>query len=182
MRRFRSGVVLPLSLALLLVGGGVAYAAASTSIGAIVKDPVAFVGKLVSFSGRVSAVDGNEFTVGDGTTSVRVEGGPAWFKKLDVKTGDQLTVTGEVDEEGRPGAKTGKYQVDAASVAGPRGTTEVRKPGGPPPWAGGPKRVGPSHPGYGRADGADDDEGAPDPDDGSDTDRGKGPPAGRGKP
>ena len=90
-----------------------------------------------------------DYYIGD----VRLSVGPPWFwgdkHPLTGLVGKTITVTGHM-ETGNPAkakanakAKDNGPEFEVLTVNG----TTVREPG-KPPWAGGPKVVGPSHPGY----------------------------------
>ncbi len=87
------------------------------------------------------------YYIGDAELSV----GPPWFwgdkHPLKGLVGQTITVTGHV-ETGNPAkanakAKDSGPEFEVLTVNG----KTIREPG-KPPWAGGPKVVGPSHPGY----------------------------------
>ncbi|BBK33558.1 YpeB-like protein with putative protease inhibitory function [Stella humosa] len=89
----------------------------------------------ISIAGTVTDVFGNKFVLQDGSGKVLVESGPDWHRKLDIKAGETLTITG------RP--EGGSFE--AFTITRADGTTiEVRPAGGPPPWAG---KRGPGGPG-----------------------------------
>jgi hypothetical protein len=79
------------------------------------------------------------YTLSAGGTTYVLSFGPWWFwgdkDPLNAYVGKSVTIAGE-----REGATN---EVDVQSVDG----KALRDPG-KPPWAGGPKVVGPSHPGY----------------------------------
>ena len=90
-----------------------------------------------------------DYYIGD----VRLSVGPPWFwgdkHPLKGLVGKSITVTGHM-ETGNPAkakanarAKDSGPEFEALTVDG----KTIREPG-KPPWAGGPKVVGPSHPGY----------------------------------
>ena len=90
-----------------------------------------------------------DYYIGD----VRLSVGPPWFwgdkHPLTGLVGKTITVTGHM-ETGNPAkakanarAKDSGPEFEALTVDG----KTIREPG-KPPWAGGPKVVGPSHPGY----------------------------------
>lgn len=90
--------------------------------------------------GSRTAADGTtEYTLTSGSTVSVLEAGPAWFygdkHPLQPFVGKQVTIVGE--------QRTGSSEVEVRSVNG----TTIRT-AGPPPWAGGWKRVGKSHPGW----------------------------------
>lgn len=72
--------------------------------------------------------------------------GPPWFwgdkNPLDAYVGKTVTVAGDVEGADTDNA-TAATEVDVQSVDG-----KVLREPGKPPWAGGPKVVGPAHPGY----------------------------------
>ncbi len=98
-------------------------------------------GNVVTVSGTIGAViEGNEYTLTDGATEIKIDGGPAWYKALGLKAGDVYTVTGEVDR-GKDGTATAEIDIHTATA--PDGTvTTVREGSGRPPWAGGPHANG----------------------------------------
>lgn len=92
---------------------------------------------VVTVSGTVAAgAEANEYTLTDGTGTIKIDGGPAWYLKTALDVGEKYTITGEVDrgKDGKSAAEIGIY-----TATGPDGTvTTVRAGGGRPPWAGGP--------------------------------------------
>lgn len=97
----------------------------------------------VTISGTVgsrTAADGStEYTLTSGSTVTLLDAGPAWFygdkHPLKPFVGTQVTIVGE--------QRAGSTEVEVRSVNG----TAIRA-AGPPPWAGGWKRVGKGHPGW----------------------------------
>lgn len=97
-------------------------ASAQTSIGSLPQS------EGVTIRGEVTEVFGNKFVLRDATGRVLVETGPHWYHRIEVKTGETVTVTG------RPEANGG---FDAFTVQrGNSAPVEIRRPHGPPPWAG----------------------------------------------
>lgn len=84
----------------------------------------------VTIVGEVTAVFGNRFVLDDGSGQVLVETGPEWYRDIQVRQGERLTVTGE-PERGHFEAFALRRQ-DGSIV-------EVQPAEGPPPWAGGPR-------------------------------------------
>jgi uncharacterized protein YdeI (BOF family) len=112
---------------------GTAFAAV-TEIGNVVSDPTAYLDQTVTVSGTIDQViEGNEFTLKDGTGTIKVEAGPSWYKDFGFYVGQSITITGEVDL-GKDG--TGAAEIDVFTVEADGQTTTVREAGGPPPWAG----------------------------------------------
>jgi len=75
----------------------------------------------------------------DGTGQIIVDAGPRWFQRIDLVSGERVTVTGEFDDE-----DDGEFddeddgEFDAFTITRSNGQViQVRQPGGPPPWAGG---------------------------------------------
>jgi hypothetical protein len=106
------------------------------------KDKVAKVE--ITISGTIeqaAAAEGrSEYTLADGGTTYVLSAGPPWFfaageHPLDPFVGESVTIVGEHAE--------GSNEVDVISVNGLALRAE-----GKPPWAGGWKRVGESHPGW----------------------------------
>jgi hypothetical protein len=90
--------------------------------------------------GTRTAADGStEYTITSGDTMLVLDAGPAWFfgdaYPLAPYVGKQVTITGEHGK--------GSTSVDVLTVDG----TALREPG-KPPWPGGWKKVGDSHPGW----------------------------------
>ena len=92
---------------------------------------------------KAAGEDGrSEYTLSDGGKTYSLEAGPKWFfdegaHPLDKYVGKSVKVEGEVAE--------GSTDVDVISIDG----AALRAPG-KPPWAGGWKVVGESHPGWSR--------------------------------
>lgn len=85
----------------------------------------------VAISGRVAEVYGNKFVLQDESGRVLVETGPRWYRAFEPRQGERLTVLGRPEE--------GSFE--AYSVVREGGErVEIRRPAGPPPWAGGPGR------------------------------------------
>ncbi|NMG09735.1 DNA-binding protein [Brasilonema sp. UFV-L1] len=85
----------------------------------------------ITVSGRVTQTVGNDFILNDGTGQLIVDAGPRWWREINLKSGEQITVTGEL---GRGG------ELDAFSITRADGSViDIRPPQGPPPWAGGSK-------------------------------------------
>jgi hypothetical protein len=82
----------------------------------------------VTIKGKVTDVFGNKFVVEDGSGRVLVETGPHWHHQIDVRKGEEVTVTGRPEAGGSFDAFTLKQ--------GDRAAIEIRRPDGPPPWAG----------------------------------------------
>jgi hypothetical protein len=102
------------------IGGLVAQA--QTSIRDIQRNPG------VSISGVIRSVVGNEFILDDGTGQIIVDAGPLWYRQLNLREGEEVTVVGEYDD----------YDFDAFSITYANGEViQIREGGGPPPWAGG---------------------------------------------
>jgi uncharacterized protein YdeI (BOF family) len=95
---------------------------------------------VVTVKGTVAAgTEGNEFTLTDGTGTIKIDGGPAWYLTTLLPPG-AYTITGEVDrgKDGKSAAEIGIYTATASDGT----VTTVRAGGGRPPWAGGPKNHG----------------------------------------
>jgi uncharacterized protein YdeI (BOF family) len=93
-----------------------------------------------TITGEVGLLGGNDFTLTDSTGTIKFECGPTWYKAMDLKVGEKVTVTGEIDK-GKTGASTA--ELDAFSVTKADGTTvAVRAGSGKPPWAGGKGKGG----------------------------------------
>ncbi|AFY89908.1 NirD/YgiW/YdeI family stress tolerance protein [Chroococcidiopsis thermalis] len=83
-------------------------------------------------SGEVVSVVGNDFTLRDGSGEIIVDAGPRWWREINLKPGEEVSVRGEI------GKKSGEF--DAFSITRANGSTiEIRPAEGPPPWAGKPK-------------------------------------------
>jgi hypothetical protein len=97
----------------------------------------------ITVSGTVQETSGGHgwpvFTLQDSATTYMLEAGPPWFygqdHPLKKYVGMSVTVVGEVAE--------GSTEIEVDTVDG----TALREPGRPP-WAGGWKVVGESHPGW----------------------------------
>jgi uncharacterized protein YdeI (BOF family) len=135
--------VLALTFALFQVGTVFADAdtpctPVATSIAAILATPVN--GQCVAITGTIDQVlEGNKFIISDGTGSITLDGGPAWFQQLALVVGTEYTVTGKVDL-GKLG--TSPAEIDLFSFTTGGVTTTIQQPGVRPPWAGGPNRQG----------------------------------------
>lgn len=83
----------------------------------------------ITISGEVVSVVGNDFTLSDGSGEIIVDAGPRWWREINIKPGEKVTVVGEVS------GKSGEF--DAYSITRANGTTiDIRPAGGPPPWSG----------------------------------------------
>ncbi|KJH69377.1 NirD/YgiW/YdeI family stress tolerance protein [Aliterella atlantica] len=92
-----------------------------------------------TISGKVISVVGNDFTLNDGSGEIVVDAGPRWWRELDIKPGEEVTITGEISK------KSGEF--DAFTINRANGAViEIRPSEGPPPWAGGPNRDRPKPP------------------------------------
>ena len=97
----------------------------------------------ITVSGTIQETSGGQgwpvFTLQDGGTTYTLEAGPPWFygddHPLKNYVGQSVTVEGEAAE--------GSTEVDVDTVNG----MALREPGRPP-WAGGWRAVGESHPGW----------------------------------
>jgi uncharacterized protein YdeI (BOF family) len=136
---------LVLTVSLLAVGTvfaqtGTPPNAVQTTIAEILASPVR--DQMVTLTGKITQIiDGNEFTLDDSTGTILVDGGPPWFHKVDLSTGQAVTITGEVDL-GKPGSESTKTEVDLFSFESAGQTTTIRESIGRPPWAGGPNGNG----------------------------------------
>jgi len=88
-----------------------------------------------TISGKVVSVVGNDFTLNDGSGEIIVDVGPRWWREIDIKPGEEVTVTGEISK------KSGEF--DAFSINRNGSVIEIRPADGPPPWAGNPNRPKP---------------------------------------
>ncbi|WP_139240798.1 hypothetical protein [Geitlerinema sp. PCC 9228] len=80
-----------------------------------------------SISGTIQAVAGNEFLLNSENGPVFVDGGPSWYQPLNLLAGEQVTVSGEYDDE----------DFDAFRITRSNGEViSIRDEAGPPPWAG----------------------------------------------
>jgi uncharacterized protein YdeI (BOF family) len=136
-------LVAALVLAVSLLAVGTAFAqtgtppnAVQTTIAEILASPVR--DQMVTLTGKITQIiDGNEFTLDDSTGTILVDGGPPWFHKVDLSTGQAVTITGEVDL-GKPGSESTKTEIGLFSFTSDGQTTTIRESTGRPPWAGGP--------------------------------------------
>jgi hypothetical protein len=84
----------------------------------------------VTVSGEVASVVGNDFVLRDNTGEIIVDAGPTWWRRLQIKPGEQVTVTGELSK------KSG--ELNAFSITRDDGSRiEIRPADGPQPWSGG---------------------------------------------
>ena len=82
-----------------------------------------------TISGKVVSVVGNDFTLNDATGQIIVDAGPTWWRQIDIKPGEEVTVIGEMSK------KSGEF--DAFAINRANGSRiEIRPVEGPPPWAG----------------------------------------------
>jgi uncharacterized protein YdeI (BOF family) len=128
MKRFlMTAVVLALAL-------GATGTAAALTVGSIADATASTTETEWTLSGTVTSASGNEYVLTDGTASIGFEFGPRWYKAVDLKVGEAVTVTGEVD---RGKASDKPAALDAYSVTREdKSVIEVRKGPGKPPWAG----------------------------------------------
>jgi uncharacterized protein YdeI (BOF family) len=121
-------------IAVLLGTAAVAYAISITDVKS------ATAGTAVTVAGTITAADGNDYTLSDGTATITVGFGPVWYKAMGLVVGDSVTVTGEIDT-GKDGTKPA--EIDGFSATKADGTVVTARTGpGKPPWAGGPKGAG----------------------------------------
>jgi uncharacterized protein YdeI (BOF family) len=107
---------------------------------------VASAEQLVTFLGVIiQALGGNEYVIQGADGTITIDGGPAWYKLLNLLVGQTVSVTGELDT-GKDG--TSAAQIDVFSVSDDTGSViaTVREGSGRPPWAGGPSKNA-QHPG-----------------------------------
>jgi uncharacterized protein YdeI (BOF family) len=82
----------------------------------------------LAISGRIISVVGNDFTLDDGTGQIIVDAGPHWYRKIMLNPGEQVTVTGKLND------KSGEF--DAFSIQrADDSVIDIRPAEGPPPWA-----------------------------------------------
>jgi uncharacterized protein YdeI (BOF family) len=161
-------LVAALVLAVSLLAVGTAFAQTGTppnsvpaTIAEILANPVR--DQMVTLTGKITQIiEGNEFILDDSTGTILVDGGPPWFHKVDLSTGQAVTITGEVDL-GKPGSDSTKTEIDLFSFESEGQTTTIRESTGRPAWAGG------GH-GNGNGNGNGNDKGSEEPDDDSDGD------------
>ncbi|PLZ96816.1 DNA-binding protein [Fischerella thermalis CCMEE 5198] len=90
----------------------------------------------ITVSGKVTQAVGNNFIIDDGTGQLIVDAGPRWWREINLKPGEQVTVAGELGRSG---------ELDAFSITREDGSVvDIRPTQGPPPWAGGPNRNRPN--------------------------------------
>ena len=103
------------------------------------KAPAAPVTMTGTVGTRTDADGDLEYTLTNGATVVVLDAGPSWFHgdahPLKDDVGQRVTVTGE--------QRAGSSEVEVETVDG----VALREPG-KPPWAGGWKAVGSTHPGW----------------------------------
>jgi uncharacterized protein YdeI (BOF family) len=92
---------------------------------------------VVTVTGTVAAgAEANEYTLTDGTGTIKIDGGPAWYLKTELAIGAVYTIIGEVGR-GKDGKSAA--EIDIYTATNDKGVvTTVRAGGGRPPWAGGP--------------------------------------------
>jgi uncharacterized protein YdeI (BOF family) len=97
------------------------------------------LGQVVTVTGTITLVEGNEFILTDLTGFIYLDGGPAWYNQLVLADADEVTVTGEVDLK-----KDGvTLEIDMFSYVDANGNTiTIQTAGTRPPWAGGPQKRG----------------------------------------
>ena len=135
MARRTVGFVIALAVLVVLVAIP-AFAADKAAKDKVAKSPVTLTGTI----GTSTDADGTvSYTLRSGGTTYTLEAGPSWFfgdnHPLKAFVGKSVTVTGE--------RAAGSNEIDVNAVNG----KQIRE-GGKPPWAGGWKRVGESHPGW----------------------------------
>lgn len=124
--------------------GVVAILIAAAALPALAAKPDKAAAKSsITITGTVEVATGSSghdaYTLKDGGTTYQLEAGPPWFfgndHPLKPFVGKKVTIVGEVAQ--------GSTEVDVQTVDG----TALRGPG-KPPWAGGWRAVGSSHPGW----------------------------------
>jgi hypothetical protein len=93
----------------------------------------------ITISGEVVSVVGNNFTLSDGSGEIIVDAGPRWWREVNLKPGERVTVVGEVSK------KSGEFK--AFSITRANGSRiEIRPVDGPPPWSGKTRKERPPTP------------------------------------
>ncbi|MGQ9547371.1 MAG: hypothetical protein ACUVSY_11785 [Roseiflexus sp.] len=76
------------------------------TIAQIQANPNAFIDQIVTISGTSGRfVDDNEFLLDDGTGQIVIDPGPPWYRQIVIPSGTSITVTGQIDWMGPPGAR-----------------------------------------------------------------------------
>ncbi len=91
--------------------------------------------KGTTISGKVASVVGNKFTLNDGSGEIIVDAGSRYWREINIKPGEKVTVTGEISK------KSGEF--DAFSINRNGSVIEIRPADGSPPWADNPNRPKP---------------------------------------
>ena len=89
---------------------------------------------IATISGTILSGGDNEYVLDDGSASIILDCGPAWYKVVTLAVGRCCDGHRRAREEaqGRQQDRAGRLQ----SATGPGGTVTVRESGGRPPWAG----------------------------------------------
>ncbi|NJM61119.1 MAG: NirD/YgiW/YdeI family stress tolerance protein [Oscillatoriales cyanobacterium RU_3_3] len=81
-----------------------------------------------TISGTITSVVGNEFILSDGTGEIIVDAGPRWYRQINLRVGEKVSVVGDYDDD----------DFDAYSIRRQNGEViQIRNGPGRPPWAGG---------------------------------------------
>lgn len=114
--------VLTIALVSTLLGVGIPTIKAQTPIR--VRDLQQSQG--ITISGNIRSVVGNQFILDDGSGEIIVNAGPTWYRKLNLQTGEKVTVTGMYHSDDFHAFTIKRQNGEAISI---------RNGDGPPPWA-----------------------------------------------
>ena len=127
-----------------VVGGGVAFAQTMQTVEQASRAP-----NDTQLTVKVTVAQklgDNLYAIEDASGRIPLDLGPVWWSLQELTVGEALTVTAEVGR-GRDGMRP--VELDGISVTRADGSVlNIRPAAGKPGWAGGPKVVGPKHPGY----------------------------------
>ncbi|MEN6520659.1 MAG: hypothetical protein ABFD46_05845 [Armatimonadota bacterium] len=101
---------------------------------------------IVSIDGTVRKVGNNRYVLIDGTGHAELQTCPLWYRTIELKMDENITVTGEILDNSRP-RKGSLYVMDVYKIIR-NGKPEIvlRTRPGKPPWASGNVRCGNSSP------------------------------------
>ncbi|MHB0913250.1 MAG: hypothetical protein ACYC2Y_07370 [Armatimonadota bacterium] len=126
-------------LAMLAIGAVVEHAVTNNTIRTIADIHAApsseTAGGTVVVRGRITYAKNNRFLLSDGTGTVELSTCPVWYKQVNLQEGDKAIVVGQV-MKARSTDMQSDFVLSVFKIFGDRGTVEIRRAPGKPPWIG----------------------------------------------